>query len=108
LLKVVALLAHPDFLLEKFDGPMSINPPSALTVTMVLLFSPAMANAAPHHYRYHQHNYSHSASSPYSYGAIAPQNGYGARAPSACISDYSPCDPVYFKRADNRCEGVIW
>jgi hypothetical protein len=25
----------------------------------------------------------------------------------ACPNDMSPCDPVYMKRADGRCSGVI-
>lgn len=25
-----------------------------------------------------------------------------------CVTDYIPCDPVYFKLADGRCDGRIW
>jgi hypothetical protein len=67
---------------------------NALTLATILFFSPLLANAKPHHYTYHRH---------YGYG-------YGARGGSArwCRLDSSPRDPVYFKKADNRCEGVIW
>jgi hypothetical protein len=63
---------------------------NALTLATVLFFSPVLANVKPHHYYgYHRH---------YRYG-------YSAR---WCWLDTSPRDPVYFKKADNRCGGVIW
>jgi hypothetical protein len=42
-----------------------------------------------HHYRYHRHY------------------GYGYGGARWCRSDPSPRDPLYFKRADNRCTGTI-
>ncbi len=83
-----------------------------LTLVTVLFFSPVLANAAPQHYRHHRHDYGYSVVPPYGYGPVARQEGYDARGGSACIpwcqSDFSPCDPVCFKKADNRCDGVIW
>jgi hypothetical protein len=67
---------------------------NALTLATILFFSPLLANAKPHHYGYHRHY-------GYGYGA----RGYWSR---WCRLDSSPRDPVYFKRADHRCEGVIW
>jgi hypothetical protein len=76
---------------------------NALTLATILFFSPVLANARPHHYTYHRH---------YGYG-------YGERGGSRpkldrmfrsdndtlawCRLDSSPRDPVYFKKADNRC-----
>jgi hypothetical protein len=83
---------------------------SALALAAVLSLSPVFAQAASYHHRYHRHHYTHNAVPPYGYNAIAPQYGAGSR--TACIpwcqSDFSPCDPVYFKQADGRCEGEIW
>jgi hypothetical protein len=85
---------------------------NALTLATILFFSPSLANAKPHHYRYHRHDHGYSVVPPYGYGAVASQDGYDVRGGSACIPwcrlDTSPCDPVYFKKADNRCDGVIW
>jgi hypothetical protein len=62
---------------------------NALTLATILFFSPVLANARPHHYTYYRH---------YGYG-------YCSR---WCRIDSSPCDPLYFKKADNRCAGVIY
>jgi hypothetical protein len=64
---------------------------NALAFATILVFSPVLANARSHHYTYHRH---------YGYG-------YGARGGSRwCRLDSNPRDPVYFKKADNRCAGV--
>jgi hypothetical protein len=85
---------------------------NALTLATILFFLPALANAKSHHYRHHRHDYGYSAVPPYGYGAVTSQDGYDVRGGSACTPwcrlDTSPCDPVYFKKADNRCDGVIW
>jgi hypothetical protein len=67
---------------------------NALTLASILVFSAVLANARAHHYTYHRH---------YGYG-------YGGRwgSSSWCRIDFSPRDPVYFKKADNRCAGVIY
>jgi hypothetical protein len=62
---------------------------NALALATVLFLPPVLANAKPHYYTHHRH---------YGYG-------YGGR---WCRLDSSPRDPLYFKKADNRCEGVIW
>jgi hypothetical protein len=78
---------------------------NAVTLATVLFFSPVMANATPHHHRHPRHDYRYSVIPPYGYG---PQEDYGSACIPWCQSDFSPCDPVYFKKADNRCDGVIW
>jgi hypothetical protein len=74
---------------------------NALTLATMLFFSPVLANARPHHYTYHRH---------YGYYHRHYGYGYGARwgSSSWCRIDFSPRDPIYFKKADNRCAGVIY
>jgi hypothetical protein len=71
---------------------------NALAVATILFFSPVLANAKPHYYTYHRH---------YGYrdgeqGSSAPYGEQGSSARS-CRLDSNPGDPVYFKKADNRC-----
>jgi hypothetical protein len=80
----------------------------ALALATVPSFSPVIANAASHPHRYHRYHYAHGAYPPYGYRAVAPQSNYDTSCVPWCQLDNSPCDPPYFKQADNRCSGTIW
>ncbi len=64
----------------------------AMAAATLMSFAPVSANAAQHHTRHHRHPYYAGAPQPRSY--CAPW----------CPTDYSPCDPTYFKIADGRCD----
>jgi hypothetical protein len=85
----------------------SIRLGALATATLVSL-SPGFANAAeqhrPHHHHYYHHHY-YYAHAPYGYYGYT---SYPAQAHYACHkwcdADFSPCDPLYFKIADGRCD----
>jgi hypothetical protein len=78
----------------------------ALATATFLSLSPVFANAAEQH-RHHYHHYYHHryAHAPHGYYGYTP---YPAPAHYACQkwcdADFSPCDPLYFKIADGRCD----
>jgi hypothetical protein len=66
--------------------------------------------AAPvHHHVRHNHRLPPPPVAEAPYAAFPERDVTTA---SACIpmcpSDYLPCDPIYFKLADGRCDGKYW
>jgi hypothetical protein len=89
-----------------------IQPKLAVAVILASLVAlPETAGAA----RRHGHVVRHPAARHHHYIYRRPaypqyyaRNGRNARCYKICPSDMNPCDPIYFKMFDSRCEPDYW